>query len=81
MMLFSYLFFASKYIPRIIAGFGILSFALILIHALLCILAPTYAAMPEGQLICYAPSALFEIVIGVWLLSRGPKAQQVIELE
>ena len=28
MMIFSYLFFKSKYIPRILAGFGILSFAL-----------------------------------------------------
>ena len=29
MMIFSYLFFKSKYIPRLLAGFGIFSFALI----------------------------------------------------
>ncbi len=75
MMVFSYLFFKSKYIPRILAGFGILSFALILIHALMYILAPEYAAMLINQVIFYAPSGLFEIVIGVWLLFKGVKVQ------
>ena len=51
MMVFSYLFFKSKYIPRILAGFGILSFALIFIHALMFILAPQYAAMTINQII------------------------------
>ncbi len=76
MMVFSYLFFKSKYIPRILAGFGILSFALILIHALMFILAPKYAAMPINQIIFYAPSGVFEMIIGIWLLSKGLKVQQ-----
>ncbi len=76
MMLFSYLFFRSKYIPRILAGFGILSFALIFIHALMYILAPQYAAMPINQIIFYAPSGLFEIIIGIWLLTKDLKVQQ-----
>jgi len=71
MILFSYLFFKSKYIPKILAGFGILSFALIFIHALMYIIAPKYAAMPINQVIFWAPSGLFEIIIGVWLLSKG----------
>ncbi len=70
MMVFSYLFFKSRYIPRILAGFGILSFALIFIHALMFILAPEYAVMPINQIIFYAPSGLFEIIIGIWLLSK-----------
>ncbi len=73
MIVFSYLFFKSEYIPKILAGFGILSFALILIHALMYILAPKYAAMPINQIIFYAPSGLFEIIIGIWLLSKGIK--------
>ena len=73
MMVFSYLFFKSKYIPKILAGFGILSFALIFIHALMYIIAPKYAAMPISQIIFYAPSGLFEIIIGIWLLSKGIK--------
>ncbi len=76
MMVFSYLFFKSKYIPRILAGFGILSFALIFIHALIFILAPKYATMPINQVIFWAPSGLFEIIIGIWLLSKGVKVQQ-----
>ncbi len=76
MMVFSYLFFKSKYIPRILAGFGILSFALIFIHALIYILAPKYATMPINQVIFWAPSGLFEIIIGIWLLFKGVKVQQ-----
>jgi hypothetical protein len=71
MIIFSYLFFKSKYIPVLLAGFGIFSFALILIHALMYILTPEYAAMPIIQIIFYAPSGLFEIIIGIWLLSKG----------
>jgi hypothetical protein len=76
MMVFSYLFFQSKYIPGLLAGLGILSFALIFIHAVMYILAPQYAAMPMNQIIFYAPSGLFEMIIGVWLLSKGLKVQQ-----
>ncbi len=76
MILFSYLFFKSKYIPRILAGFGILSFALIFIHALMYILAPKYAAMLINQIIFYAPSGLFELMIGIWLLTKGVNVQQ-----
>ena len=76
MMLFSYLFFKSKYIPRLLSGFGILSFALIFIHSLMFIIAPAYATMPMNQIIFWLPSGLFEIVIGIWLLSKGVKVQQ-----
>lgn len=77
MMLFCYLFLKSKYIPRLLAGFGILSFALILVQSLLFILAPEYAAMPINQILFWAPSGLFEIVIGLWLLIKGINIQQV----
>ncbi len=76
MMVFSYLFFKSKYIPRVLAGFGILSFALIFIHSLMFIFAPRYATMPINQVIFWTPSGLFEIIIGLWLLSKGLKTQQ-----
>ena len=73
MMVFSYLLFKSKYVPMILAGFGILSFALIFIHAIMYLLAPEYASMPINQIIFYTPSGLFEIIIGIWLLSKGVK--------
>ena len=77
MMVFSYLFLKSKYIPTILAGFGLFSFALIFIHALMFILAPEYAAMQVYQIIFWAPSGLFEIVIGIWLLVKGVNVQQI----
>jgi hypothetical protein len=75
MMIFSYLFFKSKYIPRILAGFGILSFAFIFIQSLMFMLAPVYAMMPINQIIFWAPSGLFEIIIGIWLLSKDPTGE------
>jgi len=68
LVLFSYLFFKSKYIPRILAGFGILSYALVFIYALLSILFPNFSA-----LILAVPSILFELIIGIWLLFKGVK--------
>jgi len=76
MMIFTYLFLKSKFIPGVLAGFGIISFVLILIHALMFILAPEYAAMPVNQIIFWAPSGLFEIVVGIWLLVKGIDVQQ-----
>lgn len=70
MMLFSYLLLKSRYIPEVLAAFGIFSFALILIHALLYILSPEYAAMPINQIIFWTPSGLFELIIGSWLLIK-----------
>lgn len=77
MMLFSYLFFRSRYIPRWMAGFGILSFALIFIHAIMFIVAPIYAAIPINQIIFWGPSGLFEIIVGIWLLIKGIKIPEV----
>jgi hypothetical protein len=76
MMIFSYLFYKSMYIPRALASFGIVSFALIFVHALMFMLAPQYATMPINQIVFFAPSGLFEIIIGFWLLSKGLKIEQ-----
>jgi hypothetical protein len=35
------------------------------------IIAPAYAEMPINQIIFWAPSGLFEIIIGMWLLIKG----------
>jgi len=77
MMVFSYLFFKSRFIPQILASFGIFSFALIFIHSLMFILTPEYAVMPINQIIFWAPSGLFEIVIGIWLLFKGVRISEM----
>jgi hypothetical protein len=38
-------------------------------------LAPKYATMPINQIIFWVPSGLFEIAIGIWLLSKGLKIE------
>jgi len=76
MLLFSYLLFKSRYIPRFLAGFGFLSFALIFIHALMYLMAPEYATMPINQVIFWTPSGLFELIIGSWLLYNYLKSEK-----
>lgn len=65
-----YLFYISKYIPRILSAFGILSFLLMLIFAIVNIIIPIKAFMAFG-----APAILFEIIIGIWLFIKGVKVQ------
>lgn len=71
MMIFSYLLYKSKYIPVILAGFGILAFALIFIHAILSIIKPQFSDLAIYQIIFWTPSGIFEIIIGMWLLIKG----------
>jgi len=73
-IVFCYLFFKSKYIPRILAVFGIFSFLLALIKAFLVILFPNIPAMI--QLVFHLPGLLFEVIIGLWLLFKGVNVEQ-----
>ncbi len=66
LVVFSCLFFKSGYIPKILAGFGIISYALVFIFALVSLLTPQYA-----MIILAVPSILFELIIGIWLLFKG----------
>ena len=71
LMLFFCLFYRSNYIPRVMAGFGVLSYALILIHALGIIVVHDLATMPIVQAVGYLPSCLAELMVGIWLLVKG----------
>jgi hypothetical protein len=71
---FCYLFFTSKYVPRILAVWGMITYLSMLILALVSILLPS---LPESvKMIFYAPGGLFEVIIGLWLLIKGVKVQQ-----
>jgi len=59
----------------VMAGFGMLSYALIFIHALGIIVVPVAAAMPIIQTIAYLPSCITELVVGTWLLVKGLNMQ------
>ena len=73
MTVFCYLLLKSRYVPSALAGFGVVSFAFILIWALLGIMAPSYAQLPAIAGILCAPSFLFELAMGTWLLVKGPR--------
>ncbi|HTY92203.1 MAG TPA: DUF4386 domain-containing protein [Methanocella sp.] len=66
-LLWYYLFYRSKYVPRIISLFGLLAVTLGLagiVFQLFGYSVPMFAFLPIG---------LFELIIGVWLLLKGIK--------
>lgn len=65
---FCVLFYRSRYIPRFISVFGIISYASAVVGAFLFILAsfPMWMLLGMGAM-------LFELTIGLWLLIRGVK--------
>lgn len=73
--LFCYLFFKSKLIPRILASWGMLTYMSMLILAIVSILVPDI--LESTKMIFYAPGGLFEIIIGLWLLIKGVKIEQI----
>jgi len=72
---FCYLFFRSRYIPRIISVFGMFSFSLVMVWASLNIMVPDLAA--DVQMFFLPWSILFEITIGLWLLIKGIKKKEI----
>lgn len=68
-ILFSYLLYKARYIPRILSGWGILGSLLALISIFITIISPTYTEMiiPGG----FIPVGLFEIAVGFWLIVKG----------
>jgi len=68
---FNYLFFKSRYIPRALAAWGIFASLLLLISQFAIIVFPEV----ENTIIpaCYAPIALDEIALGLWLVLKGVK--------
>lgn len=71
---FCYLFFKSKCIPRILAAWGILTYLTMLIFSFVNILLPN---LPEMiAIVLYTPGALFEVIIGLWLLFKGVNFRQ-----
>jgi len=66
MVLFTVLLYKSALVPKWISGFGILSFSLIFIYAILSIIHPA-----SNLMLLTLPSFIFELICGGWLLIRG----------
>ncbi len=74
-VVFLYLLVRSKYVPRMLAGFGVLSYALVFLSNLLAMISPDHATV-ASQMAWGAPSVLSELAIGSWLLIRGARVPE-----
>lgn len=68
MVLFNVLLIKSGLIPRVISGFGVISFILIFIYSILSV-----SQIGTNLMLLTLPSFLFELICGCWLLIRGIK--------
>jgi hypothetical protein len=71
--IFCYLFLKSKYVPIILAVWGILTYLSMIILSLISILLPDHPAMLE--IVLFSLGAFFELIFGFWLLFKGVKVQ------
>lgn len=65
-LIFCSLFYRARYIPRLLAAFGILAFALVFGESIAVLLFSVKSTVVTG-----APAILFEIAIGLWLMIKG----------
>lgn len=72
--LFCYLLLKSRYVPRILAWWGLVSSFVALISTLVIIVFPSADGIAPG---CYAPVGIFEIVTGLWLLVAGIRVPRI----
>jgi hypothetical protein len=71
--IFCYLFLKSKYVPGILAAWGIFTYLSMLILSIISILFRDHPVILET--ILYIPGGLFELLFGIWLFFKGVKIQ------
>jgi hypothetical protein len=71
---FSYLWWKSRYIPRVLAGWGIFASLVMAVMSLALIVFPGLSAMGMTYMM---PMGLYEFGLGFWLLIKGIKAPPV----
>jgi uncharacterized protein DUF4386 len=69
--LFCYLWFKSRYIPRLLAALGILASLVPTLVPLSTILFSSLADAPLRRVRSGIPIAIFEVIVGLWLLIKG----------
>jgi hypothetical protein len=77
MSIFLYLLLKSKYIPGVMAKFGLISYILLFTYDLLFFLSPTFSSILIVQIIGWGPNVIFMPIIGFWLLIKGLNIQKV----
>jgi len=71
---FCYLWFKSRYIPRTLAAWGILSSLLPIVAPLSTVMFPALIDVPLRRARSGLPILTFEVMLGLWLLLKGIKA-------
>lgn len=71
---FCYLFFKSKFVPRILAIWGLVTYLSMIMLSFVSILLPNHPVIVETVL--YAMGASFELIFGFWLLVKGISKQE-----
>jgi hypothetical protein len=66
---FCYLFYRSKYVPKILAVWGIVTYVSMFLLGFVSMLFPNHPTILET--IPYALGGLFELIFGLWLLIKG----------
>lgn len=67
--LFAYLLFQSRYVPRILAGWGLFASLLFTAYNLALVVFPEFVR--TLMYVAFAPMGIYEIGLGFWLLIRG----------
>lgn len=71
-ILFSYLFFKSRYIPRLLSAFGVFASVVVTVICFGSLIFPEYSATLQYG---WAPMAIAEVTTGVWLTLFAVKIQ------
>lgn len=71
-ILFFYLFFKSRYIPKILSAFGVFASVVVSIMCFGTLIFPEHAGTLQYG---WAPMAIAEVVAGVWLMVFAVKTQ------
>ena len=71
-ILFSYLFFKSRYIPRVLSAFGVFASVIVTIMCFGSLIFPERAATLQYG---WAPMAIAEVTTGFWLMLFAVKTQ------
>jgi hypothetical protein len=69
--MFCFLWFKSRYIPRLLAAWGILASLVPVLVPLAAIMFSSLADAPLRRARTGIPIVIFEIVAGLWLLMKG----------
>ncbi|MBZ5492540.1 MAG: DUF4386 domain-containing protein [Acidobacteriia bacterium] len=72
--MFCYLWFKSRYIPRLLAALGILASLVPTLVPLSTIVFSSLADAPLRRARSGIPIAIFEVIVGLWLLIKGINA-------